>query len=384
MSMKPDILLNADVLDRLAELQSALDAESLWKAFSELAQVVFAPLNDILFASQLLGFHPVFARTLSDYPRGEGYWARLVEIAGVTEVMTMAPGLPAARMSDHFDRSRERDERMYQEFMKPEGWAHCANLFFWDASGPPLGTLGMNRTAEQGDFSDEEMALIRVLQPHLQAAMARVVRLSKAGVEQAALRESLNALPVSIITLDDKMSLTFLNRSGKDALHRWKEGAKGARALKNEARLSDDLMKACGELLARWEQEIRDDTYIGQAIEVVLEHPEEAGFTAALRIVQPPNESVVPGYILTFKYPDTPHHAVERAMQLLATLTQAEKEVARLAANGHLNEDIAAELGISVHTVRAHLRNVFSKLSLDSRHRLTPLFQSLAESGLRV
>jgi len=51
--------------------------------------------------------------------------------------------------------------------------------------------------------------------------------------------------------------------------------------------------------------------------------------------------------------------------------------VTRLATADHDNNDIASELDIGIHAVRAHLRNVFSKLEIDSRSRLAPLFQSL-------
>lgn len=369
--------LRPEVLARLASLQTPTDAESLWTAFSGLLQEAFSPLNDILFASPLLGFHPVFARTLSNYPRGEGYWARLVEIAGVTDVMTLCPGLPVARMSDHFDRSRERDERMYQEFMKPEGWAHCANIFFWSAEGLPLGTLGMNRTAGQGDFGDEDMALALLLQPHLQAALHRVIHLSRQDIALMAFRQSLNTLPLPFVTLDDKLQVTFENQPGKEALHRWQTGGREARVWKTGDGIPEDLAVAGNELLQIWREKVQSDTFCGEEILVEKTHPTDKGFTVALRIVLPPGESSAPGLILTFQNPAASHHATARALQLLGALTQGEREVARLAAAGHQNEDIAVELGLSVHTVRAHLRKVFAKLEIDSRSRLAPLFQSL-------
>ncbi len=375
--MKPGFLIPPEALAGIAALQAATDAEALWHGFSTLLQSAFAPLNDILFASPMLGFHPVFARTLSHYPRGEGYWARLVEVAGAADVMTRFPGLPAARMSDHFDRSNERDERLYQEFMRPEGWSHCANFFFWDAGGRPLGTLAMNRTARHGDFTDGEMSLLHLLQPHLQAALDRVIGLCRKDVALAALRQSLDALPVPIVTLDDKLRLTFINLPGREALHRWRMGKRGSRVWKKQTRLPADLAAACRGLLRSWKDRVRSDTYRGEEIAAEKEHPQEAGFLARLRIVLAPDESTEPGFVLTFQEPVGSHRSTARALQLLGSLTQAEREVARLASSGYHNEDIASELGISAHTVRAHLRKVFAKLGIDSRSRLAPLFQSL-------
>ena len=48
-------------------------------------------------------------------------------------------------------------------------------------------------------------------------------------------------------------------------------------------------------------------------------------------------------------------------------LTDREIEVLRLAAKGHGNKEIAAELDLSVRTIQAHLGNIFNKLKVGSR-----------------
>ncbi|MGW7545046.1 AAA family ATPase [Streptomyces sp. NPDC054770] len=51
-------------------------------------------------------------------------------------------------------------------------------------------------------------------------------------------------------------------------------------------------------------------------------------------------------------------------------LTEAERRVALLIADGHSNRSAAAELGVSVNTVGTHLRSVFAKLDVQSRVQL--------------
>lgn len=51
-------------------------------------------------------------------------------------------------------------------------------------------------------------------------------------------------------------------------------------------------------------------------------------------------------------------------------LTEHEKWIARLVAEGLSNKEIAARADISFHTVRAHLRSVFAKLEIQSRSEL--------------
>lgn len=51
-------------------------------------------------------------------------------------------------------------------------------------------------------------------------------------------------------------------------------------------------------------------------------------------------------------------------------LTAIEFNVASLASKGNSNNEIADLLGITVNSVRAHLRNIFNKLGIDSRKKL--------------
>jgi DNA-binding CsgD family transcriptional regulator len=51
-------------------------------------------------------------------------------------------------------------------------------------------------------------------------------------------------------------------------------------------------------------------------------------------------------------------------------LTAAEQRVARLAAQGLSNKQIAAHLFIAVHTVEVHLARVYAKLDVRSRTQL--------------
>ncbi|MEX6726114.1 LuxR C-terminal-related transcriptional regulator [Parapedomonas caeni] len=55
-----------------------------------------------------------------------------------------------------------------------------------------------------------------------------------------------------------------------------------------------------------------------------------------------------------------------------------ERQVLRLAASGRTNDDIAAELSLTAHTVKWHLRNIYRKLSVENRTAAVSAARALA------
>ena len=57
------------------------------------------------------------------------------------------------------------------------------------------------------------------------------------------------------------------------------------------------------------------------------------------------------------------------------SLTDSELTVVNLIATGATNRDVAAQLHLSLHTVKNHVHNAFAKLGINSREQLTHLMR---------
>ena len=60
-------------------------------------------------------------------------------------------------------------------------------------------------------------------------------------------------------------------------------------------------------------------------------------------------------------------------------MTEREYETARLAADGLYNQEIAARLGLSVNTVKTHLKKAYRKSGASSRPTLRKIMRDFVE-----
>ncbi len=63
-------------------------------------------------------------------------------------------------------------------------------------------------------------------------------------------------------------------------------------------------------------------------------------------------------------------YAATETWQRWLTLSRREQQVAALASFGYTNAEIATHLGVSIDTVRSHIRNVLVKFGVTSRKQL--------------
>jgi DNA-binding CsgD family transcriptional regulator len=363
--------MRTTVEDALIQLHRAVTPDGVWKACVKLMRAAL-PVYHVLMGLPSLGVQPIFLRTTLAIPNTEHYFARLARLAPLNDLIRGSPGIQISRMSDHFN---PEGNPFYEEFMKPEGWAYSVGMFFWTSEGAFLGQLSINRTAEQGDFTNGEMTLLRALRPQVHAAVDRLLALENGAAARRGLEHSLRALPVPMLVVTWDLGVSYLNNAACEAVIAWLHGPKAARAFNPSTELPADLRAACAKLKAAWNRSLQTDDFPDLVRTVVLPNAIVPGFEAAVEIVDPHSgRSLQPSFVIQFFLPAGEDGEVTDALAKLSKLTQAEQAVARLAAAGHGNTEVARELNVSPSTVRTHLRHVFKKLDISSRGKLASLF----------
>lgn len=362
----------------MIELQRAVTPDQVWRACLKLMRSAL-PVRHVLLGLPSLGVQPFFVRSdmvLRNIPR-------LTELAPLNAVLLESPGRIVTRLSDHF--TPRAGEPFYDEFMKPEGWLYSAAMLFWSAEGTFVGQLAFTRAVAQGDVTEAEMALLRRLHPHVNAAVQRLLALEHSSAAHKSLEQFVDTLPVGVAAVDWDLNVNFVNRAAREAMAVWGHGRKRARALKTRPILPRSIRAACEQLKEDWTAAFAADDFTDLERAVTISHPKVRGFEATVQITQPATgRGLQPSFTIVFALPALEDSEVRCAFAELSKLTSSEKGIARLAASGHDNAGIARELGISQSTVRTHLRHVFRKLGITTRAKLSPLHQQLGNGQSSV
>jgi DNA-binding CsgD family transcriptional regulator/PAS domain-containing protein len=355
----------------LLRLHQALETEGLWKAIVRLVQAVM-PSHHLVAALPFGGVSPTAMRTTLPHQDSEAFGLKW-HAAGppIFEIVKRFPGIQLADADEHPGQPEFLESRFYHEVMLPHGWRHSVVLLFWD--GDRLTShVGICRTAAQGRFSDKEKDLLRALHPHLGAALRRVALIAWLERVESLLREALEHPSDGVVLLDAQGRMVFQNHAAAMACAIWKHGKAAAASQLPAGKIVDPpncLLEKARDLLARFMEDHRNKSLLGGRYECEMRHQDGEWVCARVRVVAPKRRQVPPHVRIEFSRPWKSMPARMPGLPVYR-LSECEHRVALRVARGLRNQDVATELGLSVNTVRAHLREIFSKLGVDHRGQL--------------
>jgi len=367
-------VLDPQLAPPILALHAALDLDTLWHAMVKLLDAAI-PVNDLIAALPYEGVMPMTFRTTVVVEDMHAYRIRM-EKAGppMAQVIASSPGLRTTFLDDHMPEAQLLSSPFYREVMEPDGVRHLAGLLFWNDK-QFIAHIGINRTAAQGPFTPAERELLDHLHPHLAHAITRVSRLDSQHAVIKMLQHALDHPMEGLVLLDSKEQIVFHNAAAADACAWWRGGRTEALMQSRQSSsfvLPPELRQHASALLNRFREHLSQPQLAHPAdpLEEHCSHPSIKGLQATLAVIAPPNQAVPPHVRIRITRMSKDQKGLP-----LHLLTHAEHRTAHLAADGLRNEDIATYLGISVNTVRAHLRSVFDKLGIDHRGELVSHFK---------
>lgn len=352
------------LVPHLSTLRDALNLVDLWRATVALLDAAL-PNFHYVAALPCVEDRPIFVISTVPGQDEPGYWDKFLSCEPpLARVIAANPGMGTAYLNDHWSDAELAKAPFCQKIMEPEGWWYAAGFLFWGDSGF-VGHLGMNRTLEQGPYLPHEREMLEELQPHVAAAVSRVAAFDAERAKRAALEEVLKQQPDGMVILDWELRPVFRNRAADDFCRRWNDPQDKA-----GAELPAEVAQAAGNLLSGSESLLRQPPAgkVGPPVTEIF-HRKIDGLQARIRLLHPrEKQAIKPHCLIEFsRVLDRPGYKPTASF----SLSMAERRVADLVAQGKSNSAVAAELHLSIHTVRAHLREIFSKLNLRHRSELS-------------
>lgn len=351
------------LLPLLADLRDALNLMDLWVATVALLDAAL-PNFHYVAALPCVEDRPIFVISTVPGQDQPGYWEQFLSCEPpLARVIAEKPQAKTAYMNDHWSDEELSDTAFFHNIMEPEGWWFAAGFLLWE-NGAFTGHIGMNRTREQGPYLLHERKILEELHPHIAAAVRRVAAFDSERAKRAALEEVLKQLPDGMVILDWELRQVFRNRAADDFCRRWNESRSEAGAA-----LPSEVIQAAGSLLTDSESLLRQPPSgkVGAPV-TGLFHQEIDGLQARIRLLHPrEKQAIKPHCLIEFsRVLDRPGYKPTASF----SLSVAERRVAELVAHGKSNPVVASELHLSIHTVRAHLREIFAKLGIKHRSEL--------------
>lgn len=359
------------------DLHQALDMDALWRA---LVRVVSESLPgcEIIAALPLEGLIPVTFRTTLKVDDPATYWQRVnAAEPPMAKLIAESPGIEISFLDDDMTGEALEASRFYQEIMAPADIRHMSGLLFWE-NQHFFSHIGLARSAARGPFTDAERKVIGEMHPHFAAALIRVKSIDRLKFVTTLIAQSLEYPSDGLVLLDFRQTVIFHNGAAEQACRLWRSGPDAAARNRQRGdvfRLPDDMQSAVTGLIQRFLEASRQAAGDGSFVEQ-MPHPELVGLAARLQVILPRKHSAAPYVRIELSRVLAGDESVP-----VFKLSEAEHRVALLVAKGMRNEAVAAQLSLSVNTVRAHLRQVFDKLGISHRGQLAGKLPMIHRTG---
>ena len=235
----------------------------------------------------------------------------------------------------------------------------------------PNGSCGCVSVVQRrfSQFGEAELALLQALTPHIERGLAISSRLGALETLQRATEDVLDRLSVAAIVVDRLARPLIVNAAARKIIGSGLQSTKAGLVAghPSETRALRQLVTACARTQAG------DGLHPGATLIVSRPLPKPHLHVTVMPIRRVPGTDdriARPAALIIVRDPSLRCDIPSSLLRDLYRLTPAEIRVATLLAGGQTVTQIAATLGVTVHTVRTHLKRTFGKTQTRTQGQL--------------
>jgi len=342
---------NEEIIDRIYE---AALVPGQWKeVLDDLAALAGCSGGLVVSARDHVPNRTLLTDNLSElYERAtkEGWWSRNTR----GDVLLSLPSAEFHSDADHFTMQDMSREPIYRDLLWPLGWGYATATHIQIPNGDTL-ILSLERRRDDGPVERGAVARLTELRPHLARSALLASRMAFEQVRSANEAFGMTGLPSAAINISGRIvdsNALFDERFEKTAV-----GAGNMLKLSNA-----DAHTVLEECLAAAQAGNEGKPQASRSIALSRTEMTEAAVLHLIPVAGFARDLFATAAFFVIMTPlDATRLAPVELIQGLFDLTTMEARVARAVAAGSDIGNTAETFGISRETVRAHLKNIFSK-----------------------
>lgn len=306
-------------------------------------------------------FEPSLMRDYQAY-----YWQRDLWVERATKLGLLKVVASKDLISDaEFERTEYRHD-----------WCHKTDIYYVVGAVFPVGedqiaALGVHRRRAAGTYEEVDKSRVARFLPHLRRALQIRQRLALPAIEKQAAFDAVERTGIATLVVGRDGQIIHANREAEALLH------------------AADAIRAIGRRLATAQRSVSERlaSLIREAVDMAAQRGGTAGgaiaiprddrlpvtvLVAPFRPAQNGLGASAPAAILFIRDPEQPP-LPSLTLKEIFGFTPAEAAIASALADGKTVEDIATSYGVSLNTVRTHLKTVFAKTGTNRQVQLVAL-----------
>ncbi len=347
----------ADILD---ELKRGLRADAI-------ALIEYDRDSQAGFIHQSIGLKPGFARAYNEIHAAHDVWLKRLNYSNGASIAAKGEDLTSERLLIGSD--------FYRDWLAPQDLFHSMFQVLMRREGTHI-VCAVLRSESGGRLEDDVMDIFHREAAHLSRALEIHDILSRTAMEREAALAALDQVHVGVIFVDDHGKILESNYIANEILTENDGLMIDRHGLKGRTREATAELNELIGLATRPDGQSDVPVTDTISLERSSDRPNLAVTVCRLPLVARFLGTNRRAAAIHVTNPEQRFALDPKKLRQLYKLTPAESRLAALLAQGLRLEDVAADLDVSLNTVRTHLKRIFSKTGTDRQAELVRLILS--------